>query len=315
MFRALGLLSFFLLTLSAHAGVKDNATPAALQSTQGQAAFLREEGLRAFENGRFAEAEQLLARLLARHPAHAGLGETLLRLGQARLELGQDAGALSPLQRATGALKKSPLQPEARLALARAYLRNRKHTQVQLLTSELLQDGKFPERLKGEALLLRAEGQLALAKLADARLSLSSAEKATPQPRRFARVSLELKLAECRLLPSAARLEEGTYRAELGRRSLCLLEALGLLPKLWDQEPDSDATALLAEFRAQRAFCDRPLPPLENLTPKELATYKEELAHVLRKDCAETKSQAIALLEKRAEPQAQRLLAQLKEAL
>ena len=314
MLRALGVLSFALV-LPVHAGVKDSSTPAALQSTQGQTEFLRTEGLRAFEGARFAEAEQLLARLLARHPAHAGLGETLLRLGQARLELNQASGALAPLQRATGALKGSPLQAEARLALARAYLLNRKLTQVQLLTSEIMKDRKFPEEMKGDALLLRTEGQIVLSKLADARLSLSSASSVIPKPRRLARVTLQLKLAECRLLPSAPRLEEGTFRAELGRRSLCLLEALSLLPPLWENEPETDHSTLLAEFRAQRTFCDQPLPPPENLKPKELETYKQELAEVLKKDCAETKSQAITLLEKRPQPQAKALLAQLKEAL
>jgi hypothetical protein len=295
--------------------VKDNSTPAALQSTLGQAEFLRTEGLGAFSGGRFAEAEQLLARLLNRHPAHAGLGETLLRLGQARLELDQASSALSPLRRATGALKGSPLHAESRLTLARAYLLNRKLTQVQLLTSEILNDRKFPEALKGDALLLRAEGQIARSKLTDARLSLSSAASATPRPARLARVTLDLKLAECRLLPSAPRLEEGTFRAELGRRSLCLLEALALLPSLWESEPEAQPSALLTEFRAQRTLCDQPLPPPENLKPKELTTYKEELAQVLKKDCAETKSQAIALLEKRTQPQAQVFLTQLKEAL
>jgi hypothetical protein len=93
------------------------------------------------------------------------------------------------------------------------------------------------------------------------------------------------------------------------------LEALALLPSLWESEPEAQPSALLTEFRAQRTLCDQPLPPPENLKPKELTTYKEELAQVLKKDCAETKSQAIALLEKRTQPQAQVFLTQLKEAL
>ncbi len=311
----LALATVVATSSASRAAVKEQQTPAALQSTQGQASFLRTEGLQAFESGRFTEAEQLLSRLLMLHPAHSGLGETLLRLGQSRIALNQAHQALSPLRRSVGALKGSPLYPEARLALGQAYLLNGKLTQVQLLSAELVKDKKLHHSLQGEALLLRAEGQIALLKLADARLSLSSAAKITPEPKRLARVALRLKLAQCRQLPSAPRLEEGTFRAELGRRSLCLLESLSLLPALWAKEPVADHSELLQEFRAQRELCTEPLPPVETLKPQELIEYKKELSQVLKKDCAEMRSQVLVLLEKQPSPQARQLLAQLKEAL
>jgi hypothetical protein len=261
-----------------------------------------------------------LDRLIARYPAHPQYLKAHLLLGRSLLALGDAERALEPLRyyvQGTGIDEESV---RARIDLGYANLALGKYHEALLLALEIQNiRKKMPSEIRARNLILKSRALIGLNEDFRAKRSLDSANKLLQLPE-AEYVGLELQLRSCERLPSKGPLDESQIRTQLDRRGTCLLEGLNLFRKTLDAK-DAQWSAK-AHARVEAAFarytdaCANPVQAVptgkQKRTAKQLLSYREELAAILRQDCRAQCAAALELI-KGWKPQADRISKDLLE--
>lgn len=313
----LGLTILFDLAVGAFSAL--GAEPSTGPTSTEEAHFLWKDGKSEFDNKLYRSASIKLERLIARYPGHREYLEAHCLLGRAFLELSEPEKALEPLRYcSSSAQKKGEGKVRAQLWLGRAELAALNFHEALLVAREVeKQSSRSSPDLLVQILILKAQAQLELDRLARARSALASAREETqknPQGKspilsstlsELALTELRLKTHDCARLPGPGFLNELQVRNQLDRRGSCLLEALALFKDVLrlGQVAHSDQ----ASFEVNLAFqnyskaCHKPPDPPEThpvrRTRKQLSEYRAELKAVLEKECDLKYTQASDLLK------------------
>ncbi len=266
-----------------------------------EAAVLLKDGQDAFSQGRCSDAVTRLSRYVERYPSHPLNAEARLTLGLCLSELNRWREAEAQLNAAAPRLGKTTAGVKARIALARAYLARSKQHEALLSAKEAESGSKADDPAyadyKTEALLVKAQAQLALGRTKDAEAALDSAArrlKAQPNPVLDAEESwfrMELKQRDCAKLPPPQRLEDMQLRSMLDRRATCLNEAFLQYRRVlttgqanWASRAE---TSVLNAYRSYWGLCDNPAIRVRigHLRADQRKRYVAELRDRLLLDC------------------------------
>ena len=266
----------------------------------------------------FQDAINHLQRYVDRYAGSPNYLEAHYYLGLAYQGLNQTAKAIAPLKYCvnTSALE-AVLGLKCRVALGRAYLKQKKHHEAELigLEAEPIAEGakKTPlalnltlelQLIKAEALLLLKQEARA-AGILQRTLTQVAPDAAAELKGQASLLQLKLKLTECSHLPSQNSLDEGQVQSELERKGTCLLEALVVMNQTLSN--DDLASARAATTVAQNAFesylnlCQSPPQKLIRTSPglsrKEKRRAYLELTDHLIQNCRKKSEAGIELIE------------------
>jgi tetratricopeptide (TPR) repeat protein len=266
-----------------------------------EARVLREDGLDAYNHGRYRDALPLLRRYVDRYPGQPQYIEIKLALAGTFVALKQPREALAVLKGFADSLPRGDQQYGARLMAARAQLQAGQLQEALQSTQSLARETGLPPALQAANLLVQARALIALNEDARAEQSLASAIALSPGGasalQGAAETGLDLKLRQCARLPGPPPLEEANARDQYARRGDCLLE--GLLLVLKEPSPALEGH-WIAAWRNYREAVRKPPPP-PRLVPRDRdarqkRTYARELALALMQDLRARARHAIELM-------------------
>ena len=269
-------------------------------TSDSEAKILWREGKADFEAKKFEEAARTLSRYVDRYPSYPGYLDAQLLLGMSYLSLKQPEKALKYLKYYTEALGNSTDSMRGRLPLGQSYLLLKKFNEAYLVSEELIRftaTKTFPPGFNLKALLLKTEALIGMNRDARANQALDAFRKELKKdpdaeasdlraPFRFS--ELTLKTRSCSKFPSQGPLDEAQIRSQLIRKGDCLLEASTIFMELirtGDEDWVKPAIPLLgSSYQSYINNCTTPPNPPGKRTAQELASYKQELTMLLKKD-------------------------------
>jgi tetratricopeptide (TPR) repeat protein len=198
-----------------------------------EADILWNDGQKAFDNGQYQDAINLLQRLVDRYPGHSGYLEAHRLLGRSLMMMGRYEEALDPLRAYVHATGTREEGLRTRLWVGEDYLKLSKPDEGYLAATEVEKSskGKF-EDIYARSQFLKARALIGLNQDARARRVLDSVESSPAVASDSvlqgyaARTRIELKLRECAKFPARSTMDEGQARDQFNRRALCLQESL-----------------------------------------------------------------------------------------
>ena len=281
-------------------------------TSDSEAKILWTEGKADFEAKKFQDAARTLSRYIDRYPSYPGYLDAQLLLGMSYLSMKQPEKALKPLKYYAEALGNSTASMRGRLPLGQTYLQLKKFNEAYLVSEELLHyttTKTSPPGFNLKALLLKTEALVGMNRDVRANQALDAFRKELKKdpdaeasdlraPFRFS--ELTLKTRSCSKFPSPGQLDEAQTRSQLIRKGDCLLEASTVFMELirtGDEDWVKPAIPVLENsYHDYKKGCASPPNPPGKRTAQELASYKQELTMLLKKDCRAKMDRAIEIL-------------------
>ena len=286
-----------------------------------EAAFLWSEGKALATKGDCTGAVGPLKRFVDRYPGLENYVVAHLLLGRCQFVLGETTAAIKALRYFVGGsgARAYPEYFEGKVLLTRALIKIRDFPEALLAATELERETRDRPALtarrveglllKAEALSGRGEGSRAQAALTSAQSNLKGGalpdSAAAPLRAELALVSLELNARECAALPSRDQMDEAQARSQYDRRASCQLKGLTYFREVLAQNQESwsarAVNELLESFHDYSQACGSPPEPKplregKPRTAEQLRKYKDELAALLKSECAAHRREALDLL-------------------
>jgi len=227
------------------------------------------QGMEQFLARKYPAAITSLKSYLNRFPGEINALDARFYLGQSYLFGKKPKEAVTYLQSFIEAGGKLPQVNEARRYLGSAYLDLNQFTEAYLVSEELLIQTDLSNHSRARALLLRAQAQTGLKQNFEAEKSLITFQTVADRDPELEGelaesylVSLDLKRAQCAMLPSAKTLPEDQLLDQISRKGLCVLEMGASLvkgsSKLDVPHLSEAATTLESAWKSLQKACEKP---------------------------------------------------------